>query len=433
MHRFLRALALLAAIAAAFVLFGCGAVSQQQKAIENAIVAYSDYYIEVRDLGGQVRSQAQSADPNASVWEYTILADIPNYPELPAETVAFTPPAPDFSQQNAAQYEKACALALRQTLESYALDHTFETYVQLPLTFTLSESARGWLATLSNASRNEVENAVDSLVADVLHGSEAYLENSRLAAVADAKNTLLCANFGGADYAALASATNVTALGGNRYALDLSFPDPAALYAALDERYVSSFNQPFFGAEKTVSLDASDLSYIDTADMPLVSARVSAEFDESTASVTISDASALDALIAPAKAAAEADAAARVNAQWLVAAEEAPSSGAVLEGESKGNEIVFVTSDSLGKYYYVRFYKLTGEDVDEEGTLVAGMFIVGGKRASVRLPSGYYRISCAVGDAWYGLDYLFGTFAKTFDGGNAIESRSGYINTVSFG
>ena len=62
-----------------------------------------------------------------------------------------------------------------------------------------------------------------------------------------------------------------------------------------------------------------------------------------------------------------------------------------------------------------------------------GMFIVGGKKASIRLPSGYYRITCMVGDAWYGLDYLFGTESKTYNGSNAVQSRSGYINTVSFG
>lgn len=431
MHRAVRVLALFAALLAALAFSGCGASSQQQEAIENAIVAYSDYYIEVRDLGSQVRAQAKAADPDTRTLEYTITADVPNYPALPAGTIPFDPPAPDFSA-GAAQYEAACALAMRQELENYALDHTFDTYIPVSLTFTLSQNERGWLATLSGASRNDVEDTVETLVLQVLQANDAYAENSRLTAIADAKDSLLAANFGGADYAALASATGVTALGDGQYALDLSFPDPAALYAALANVYCASFNQPFFGAEKTVSLDASDLSNVETAAMPLVSARVTAAYDESTAGVTIVDASALDALIAPAKAAAEADAASRVNAQWFVTAVEAPSSGAVLEGESKGNKIEFVTSAALGKYYYIRFYKLSGQDVGEEGTLAAGMFIVGGQRASVCLPKGYYRISCVVGDAWYGLDYLFGTEGKTFDGGNAVESKSGYTNTISF-
>jgi hypothetical protein len=60
------------------------------------------------------------------------------------------------------------------------------------------------------------------------------------------------------------------------------------------------------------------------------------------------------------------------------------------------------------------------------------MFIVAGKRASVRLPSGYYRVSCDIGDSWYGLDALFGPDATGFDSNNTIRSRSGYINTISF-
>jgi hypothetical protein len=44
----------------------------------------------------------------------------------------------------------------------------------------------------------------------------------------------------------------------------------------------------------------------------------------------------------------------------------APASGKVLEGESRGNEINFITSANLGAYYYVRFYLLSGDDVSEE-------------------------------------------------------------------
>ena len=46
---------LLFSITAALFLTGCGALSQHAKAIETAIVGYSDYYIEVYDLSGQVK------------------------------------------------------------------------------------------------------------------------------------------------------------------------------------------------------------------------------------------------------------------------------------------------------------------------------------------------------------------------------------------
>ena len=49
MQRTVCTLAVAAALAASLLLTGCFAALQQQKAIENAVVAYADYYIEVRD------------------------------------------------------------------------------------------------------------------------------------------------------------------------------------------------------------------------------------------------------------------------------------------------------------------------------------------------------------------------------------------------
>jgi hypothetical protein len=65
--------------------------------------------------------------------------------------------------------------------------------------------------------------------------------------------------------------------------------------------------------------------------------------------------------------------------------------------------------------------------------LAAGVFIFGGKEATVRLPSGYYRIDCYAGDTWYGPDALFGDNGEKFGSDSAIRSRSGYVNTISFG
>ena len=60
------------------------------------------------------------------------------------------------------------------------------------------------------------------------------------------------------------------------------------------------------------------------------------------------------------------------------------------------------------------------------------MFIVGGKSATVLLPTGFYRDSCIVGNDWYEPDALFGKDSKKYAGKNALESREGYVNTISF-
>jgi hypothetical protein len=429
----LRALTILLLLACTLILAACGIAPQHEKAIENAIIAYSDYYIEVRDLGEQVDAQAKTFDQNAASFEYTITALIPDYTSLTQETLPFTPPDVDFNEPNTAAYRQNTIYALRQAAESYALEHEFTSYAEVPLTVVIEQAGSDWKATISSTSKKSIQTTAEYLLSNLLDTYDSFQQNSRLAFIAESKTSLLQDVFGGSGYANAATVESVAPLGGGLYELSLSFPDPALVYSALAEDYYASFNQPFFGDEMTVSLTVDDLSGINTTAMQTKSASVTVAYDENTVTCSLTDASALSALIDPAKQQAEQTVSARVNADWRVPAAEPPASGKVLEGESRGNEINFITSADLGAYYYVRFYLLSGDDVSEEGTLAAGIFITGGKKATIRLPSGYYRVTCLVGNAWYGLDYLFGTDSKTYNGSNAVQSRSGYINTISFG
>lgn len=428
----LRALTILLLLCCTLFFTACGIAARHEKAIENAIVAYSDYYIEVQDLGNQVGAQAKEFSPDAASFEYAITALVPDYSTLTPDTLPFTPPDVDYSEPNAAAYRQSALNALRQAAESYAMDHPLTSYAEVPLTVVVQQDGSEYTASISSTSRENVKNTVESLLDNLLDSYETYTQNTRLAAIAEAKTDLLAGVFGGTAYAETASVENVVPLGSGQYEVTLVFPDPALVYGELAEDYYASFNQPFFGDETTVSLSADDLSGVNTPVMETVKASVVISYDESTGACSLADASALSAIIDPAKQQAEHTVTARVNADWRVPAVEPPASGTVLEGESRGNEVKFITSADLGAYYYVRFYLLPGEDVSEEGTLTAGLFIVGGKKASIRLPSGFYRVTCLVGNAWYGLDHLFGSDSKTYNGSNAVQSRSGYINTISF-
>ena len=99
------------------LLSGCGAAGGHGKAITDAIVSYSDYYIEVRNLDAQVREQYKAFDPGAAVFDYTITADIPDYTRTRYLTPSPIPfQASDLSAQNAAAYQAAifaCAATAR--------------------------------------------------------------------------------------------------------------------------------------------------------------------------------------------------------------------------------------------------------------------------------------------------------------------------------
>jgi len=422
---------LLFSITATLFLTGCGALSQHAKAIETAIVGYSDYYIEVYDLSGQVKEQYRQLDKRQSAIDYTITIDIPDYTSVDPAAVGFTPPAPDYATMSASQYRSAAAASLRVRLEAYAYDNAFSSYVELPVTFSLTETADGFLAALSGTSRNDVKTTVDSMVLSLLDSYPAYTENYRLATVADARFSLLDGLFG-SDYAALTSVRKVVSNGDGTYEMTLVYPDPYDVYDALAQQYYASFNQPFYGDAQAASLSADNLGGIDAADMSTMTNAVTVALDADAGVCTLADASVVESQISAARMQAEAAAEQRVNEEWRVPEAEIPSNGEILEGTSGGNKIVFVSDADLGKYYYVRFYLLPGDDASEDGTLEAGMFLVGGQKASVRLPSGYYRVACWIGDAWYGLDALFGPDATEFGSENAIRSRFGYINTISF-
>jgi hypothetical protein len=424
-------LLLLLLTACTLLLCGCGMLNQHAKAIQSAIVDYSDYYIEVHNLSEQVNEQYKQRGTLQGAIDYTITIYVPDYSAYDPAAVGFDAPAPDYAAMSASQYKAASAYALRRSLEAYAYDNVPASYIELPVVFSITETDDGVLAAMSSISRNSIKNAVDDMVGPLLDSYDAYTQNYRFATVADARFSLL-ENLFGEDYIALSGVQKVTDSGGGAYELTLVYPDPYDVFNALAQQYYESFNQPFYGDAITVSLDADDLSDIDAESIRVSTNSVSIALDGESGICTLIDASVVESQISAAKMQAESAAAQRVNEDWRVPEIAAPSNGAVLEGESRGNKIVFVADASLGTYYYVRFYLLPEDDVNQDGTLAAGLFVLGGKRASVRLPSGYYRVVCDIGEHWYGLDALFGPDATTFDSGNTIRSRSGYINTISF-
>ncbi len=415
-----------------FALSACGAASQHQKAIEQAIVGYSDYYIVVRNLADQVKAGYSKIDPTQSVVTYTISVEIPDYSSTDFQGVSVTVPQMDAGVSSAEQYQKKAILALRQVLETYALKNPIASYISIPVTFDVVSSGDGWAASITTSSKAAIQQAVEGSMLKILEANMSYQTNSQLAGVNGALSALLAEPLGGAEYAALVSFSSVMQAADGTYTATASYPDPTAVYAALGEAYVNSYNQSFYGDPITVTLTAEGLSQLDTSSMPRVEDEVRASCHAEAKSWSLLDANALINRVTAARQQAEAAASDAVNTVWRIVPLDPPASGTLLEGTSAGNKIIFKAGGTLGRYYYVQLYAISGEDVSEEGTLAAGLFILGGTSADVLLPTGFYRVACLVGSDWYGPDALFGKEAKKYAGKNALESREGYVNTISF-
>lgn len=417
--------------AALLPLFGCSE-SAHVKAITAAVVAYTDYYIEVRNLGDQVRAQANQADPSVQSIDYVIRVDIPDYNSIDPAQTGFVLPEPDVSSRSATSYQQQAALALRQAMEQYVMQNGADQYLHLTVTFSVNADGAGWTANLSSRSKLDIQQTIEDMILGILQKANGYSGNLQRMQISSALPTLLADAFGGAEYAQMVVITSVAQQEDRLFTANFSYPDPAFVYGALGANYISSYTQPFYGSERAVTLTTVGLKKIDLSGVPRSNATVSVSYDEATQSCALLDDGGLSGLITTARSQAENDASAAVNARWRVPPSEIPKNGSVLEGKSTGNQIVFKTGTDLGKYFYVRFYAISGEDTNEEGALQLGVFIVGGKSAQLKLPKGYYRVSCVSGESWYGLEHLFGSDMKTYSGGNAIQSRNGYINTITF-
>lgn len=417
--------------ASSLLLLGCSE-NAQTKAITDAVIAYTDYYIEVRNLSDQVREQSAQTGASAKSVNYVINVEIPDYTKIDVSSTGFILPEPSVSTRSASSYEQQATFALRQAMERYVMQNGADEYLILPVTFSVNAEGAGWTANMTSQSKLDIQHTIEDLIHGILLEMDGYSGNYQRMQVSSTLSELLKDAFGGIEYAKLITVNDITTREDGAFDAMISYPDAMFVYSALGGAYVSSYNQPFYGSERIVSLTTEGLNKVDLTSAPQLSATVRVSYDTTSQQYTLLDDGGIASVVAQAKSQAESDAAAVVNSEWRVPPNEVPDSASILEGKSSGNQIVFKTGASLGKYFYVRFYAISGEDTSEEGTLALGVFIVGGKSARVKLPKGYYRVECYVGESWYGLEHLFGTDTKTYNGGNAIQSRNGYINNITF-
>lgn len=427
-----RKTALTILIAGAILLFlGCGG-SAHTKAITDAVIAYSDYYIEVRNLSDQVLAQESAQDRSATSLDYVISVDIPDYSQISPSAIGFALPNPDVATRSANTYQRQSVLALRQAMEQYAMQHPASAYISLPVTFSVNSEGGRWSANMTSQSKLDIQQRVDGMILSILQQDSAFAQNDRLMQAASALPSLLSETFGGKEYANLLDLFAISTNPDGSFSAEFFYPDAQSVYRVLREAYENSFNQSFYGSERVAQLTTEGIKELDLSSLSRNQATVTIGYDETTQAFTLLEDGGLGETILAAKAQAEQAASDAVNSKWRIEPNTPPANASVLAGESRGNQIVFKTGTSLGKYYYVRFFAISGEDTSEEGTLQLGVFVVGGKSAKVKLPTGYYRITCDTGESWYGIEHRFGSDMKTYNGGSAIQSRNGYINTITF-
>ena len=158
--------------ASSLFLFGCSE-NAQTKAITDAVVAYTDYYIEVRNLSDQVREQSTKTDTSAKSVDYVINVEIPDYTKIDMNQTGFILPEPSVSTRSASSYEQQATLALRQAMERYVMQNGTDV-AQLAVRKSLHE------ITFVEVVRNITVGQIAALVAV---SQVVYRNNVALAAI----------------------------------------------------------------------------------------------------------------------------------------------------------------------------------------------------------------------------------------------------------
>ncbi|MEZ4509086.1 MAG: hypothetical protein R2881_05395 [Eubacteriales bacterium] len=276
------------ALAASLLLFGCSE-SAQTKAITDAVIAYTDYYIEVRNLSDQVNEQAAKTDGSAKSVDYVINVEIPDYTKIDVSSTGFILPEPSVSTRSASSYEQQATLALRQAMERYVMQNGADEYLILPVTFSINAEGAGWTANMTSQSKLDIQHTVEDMIHGILLEMDGYSGNYQRMQVSSALSELLKDAFGGIEYAKLITVNDIVVGEDGSFDATLSYPDAMFVYSALGGAYVSSYNQPFYGSERVVSLTTEGLNKVDLTSAPQLSATVRVSYDTTSQQYALLD------------------------------------------------------------------------------------------------------------------------------------------------
>lgn len=409
-----RYIALAIVLAMLLTLSGCGMKNEQQKAIEEMIINYTDYYIEVPDLGQQIHRQARALTGYEDAAAYTLNVRIPDYSLIPIGQVRYEAPPVDYSNPGGEAYLEDFREAIGVAMQQYAIETPLDGSVESTLTIKLSKDADGaWTASPDKASLSALENLISGMLTKKASEIKELPEEYDFACVAEQANALLGSLIGEGGYTDAIQVTNVEALGGDQYRISFDYPDPAAAFATLGDAFLEAYAESateriFEPVECTLNPD----DYAPAAAVSAKSGSITVTKDGEGV-CTIADGTAFSEEIAAALSAAESDASGRVYEQFGVPEVARPVTSQILSGSATGSYSLEFRMTSVVPDTYIRLYRVNSS-VKEAGTFVVSYFATSGSRYNVSLAAGKYKVLLAWGDTWYGQDFMFGPKGKYY-------------------
>lgn len=400
--------ALILLLGACLALSGCGMRSDHVGAVEKAVTGYSDYYLEMYDPGGQVRSQARGMTGYEKAASYDLDIRIPDYSQIDLGELSYSPPAVDYADADYDRYLRALCDTIRQSVDARALGGEIGSYIDARMRVELRLEDGEWSAEIAGASRREIETLVGDMLDRLCADTDALPRECSYVRVAEQKDALL-GSLIRRGYTDVVTVTGVDDLGGGQYRLHVRYPDPDEAFTILGSEFVSSFREYFFGSA-VCAFEPDDY------------AEAAAQVAEKSGSITVAmdadgkcavvDGRAFSEEFTRALQRAQTAAQDEVNARYAIPEVPAPTENTRFFGGGSGTHDFNFTIGEAGVPTYVRMYAIK-DSIEEAGTLTASFFLLpNGKTLRISIPAGTYKIVIAWGNTWYGPEYMFGPRAK---------------------
>ncbi len=416
-------IALIVLLVVLMTLSGCGIKSSHVNAIKDAIVEYTDYYLEVEDLAKQIRKQGRGLTGYEDGMSYTLDIRVPDYSLIDVNQIQYEIPAIDWSNPDSDLYLESIGDSIRRSVEAYALSNPMEGYVDTTMTVDVKLNDGKWIGAISSKSQREIAALVDGMIQKKAAEINELPKEYDYVRVAEQMDGLIATLVEPSSYTDAIVATGVDDLGGGQYRLNFSYPDPSAAFATLGDAFVASQTERIFGSVDCTlnpdDLDAAGLNVSSKAGSITVSM-------DNSGVCSIVDGQAFADDYAAALSDAEASAAEAAAEQYGVPAVALPTSSAVLYGTSTGSAEFRVTLSGLAPATYFRLYKVNSS-TSEAGTLQIGFYVLSNSRMfTVDIPAGTYKLVFSWGDAWYGPEYMFGPDGSYMYLETTIELEDGW-------
>jgi len=427
-------------IAAILLLFtsltGCSNVTEKQAAaIEEKlqqIQQTADSYctIQYDNLQEQLDTQQEKQQEKDQA-DYTLKIRIPDVSALDRTDVSFTLPDMDLNAPDPDAFAAGFEGAAMQALEDQIVQENSSLWQNYEIDVVMKKADGNWNAVFSE---NEVDALLSAIRENIGAKCSEWLETEpvyQAVLMAGTMDHRLEQVFPIYDYQFAARIDTLEPQDDGSYAVTLTYPDPQELFSEAKQlRYDSyvpnglslfdevtqneienAFKKDLEKALKGSPTQITKTLIVQTGDDS------GAEWTAFSEEVTGLYQQTLDELYTI------------INQDFVHPAQGMPETS-ILSGSNSGQKIRIKGGEALADTY-VAFYKLSANDLNEEGTLTLSAFIKAGESKTVHLPSGNYKMIQGVGHTWYGESLAFGPNGLYSQMDEVLNIESNYEYTLT--